>query len=67
MKFHVICEEERENKKVVLPRVDRVLDAERWEDAYYVMKANFPKHKTIRVYKCDYEKVGNSNEKAKKE
>lgn len=56
MKYHVICEEERENKKVILPRVDRILDTEKWEDAYRVMKAIFPKHKTIRVYKCTYEK-----------
>ena len=56
MKYHVICDEERENKKIVLPRIDRVLETENWQDAYYVMKANFPMYKNIRVYKCDYDR-----------
>lgn len=55
MKYHVICEEEKENAKVIRPRISCVIESENIVGAEDQMRAKFPKYKKVRAYKLDIE------------
>ena len=47
MRYHVICEEEKEKTKIVRPRIDSVVEAENIDQAENIVCARFPAYKKV--------------------